>query len=121
MNEKIQISGEVASATERGMITLWVRKTIKKTGKEIFKKYVVWFEMPTGAKKGDWVEVSSFDWYEKETTYTDQHGLEKTGRETHLNEPTLITLREGVANLVATTSAEVKDGQGNYIAIDAPF
>ena len=121
MNEKITISGEVASATERGMITLWVRKTLKHSGKEIFKKYVAWFEMPTGAKKGDWVELESFDWYEKETEYTDSNGLSKKGRETHVNEPRLLTLREAVVNVIVTGAAEVKDGQGNDIDINAPF
>ena len=120
MSERIIIGGEVASASERGMVTLWIRKTIKKTGKEIFKKYVVWFEVPTGAQKGDFMEIESNDWYEKETTYTTQDGLEKTGRETHINEPLLITLRGGIANLVANGS-DITNGDGSEVDIAAPF
>lgn len=120
MSEKIIIAGEVASATERGMVSIWVRKTLKKTGREIFKKYVVWFDAPTGAAKGDFIEVESNDWYEKETTYTSSDGLEKTGRETHINEPILITLRAAIPNLIANGS-NVTNGDGSQVEIDAPF
>jgi hypothetical protein len=66
------------------------------------------------------MEVESNDWYEKETTYTSSDGLEKTGRETHINEPILITLRGGIANLIANGS-KVTNGDGSEVEIDAPF
>jgi hypothetical protein len=121
MSEKIIIAGEVASATERGMVSIWVRKTNKKTGREIFKKYVVWFDAPTGAQNGDFIEVESSEWYEKlDVPYTSLDGVEKLGRETHINEPLLITLRAAIPNLVANGS-NVTNGDGSEVAIDAPF
>jgi translation elongation factor EF-1alpha len=120
MSEKITISGQVISASERGAVTLWVRKMNKTTNSEIFKLYKVWFEAPTGAQKGDFIEVESNEWYEKETTYTALDGQEKAGRETHINEPILITLRGGIANLVANGS-DITNGDGSEVDIAAPF
>jgi hypothetical protein len=77
---KVTLNGIVSSVAKERIVNLW--ETFDVNGKQVFRKWTIWAEMPWGVEKGDWVEVegelsSKIGSYERngETKETVEHSL----------------------------------------------
>lgn len=110
---KVIISGNVSNISDKGRFTVWEKFDVN--GKQVFRKWTVWFTHPVGVNDHDWVEVegllgSKVGSYEKD-------GETRAVVEHSLNEPRL------VQHVVSTTSKFGSDGKADAPVddINAPF
>lgn len=83
---KVIITGNVSNVSDKGRFTVWEKFHVN--GKDVFRKWTVWFNTPTGVNDLDWVEIegqlgSKIGSYEKD-------GETKTVVDHSINEPRLV-------------------------------
>lgn len=83
---KVVITGNVSNLSDNGRFTLWEKFDVN--GKQVFRKWTVWFSRPVGLADLDWVEVEG-------TLGTKVGSYEKNGEtkavvEHSLNDPRLV-------------------------------
>lgn len=100
---KTIVAGTVSSVAKERIINLW--ETYDVNGRQAFRKWTIWAEVPWGVEKGDWLEVegdlgSKIGSYEKdgETKQTIEHSL---------NQPRVIQHK---------ADADMKGALGGYLS-----
>lgn len=83
---KVTVSGVVSSVAKDRIINLW--ETYNVNGREAFRKWTIWAEVPWGVSKGDWLEVEG-DLGSKIGSY-EKDGETKQSIDHSLNQPRVI-------------------------------
>lgn len=84
---KVTVAGIVNGVAKERIISLW--ETFDVNGREVYRKWTIWADIPWNVAKGDWLEVSG-DLGSKMGTY-EKNGETKTVVEHSVNNPQLIT------------------------------
>jgi hypothetical protein len=84
---KVNVAGIVAGVHKERIISLW--ETFDVNGREVYRKWTIWADIPWNVAKDDWLEVTG-DLGSKMGTY-EKNGETKTVVEHSINSPQLIT------------------------------
>lgn len=84
---KVTVAGIVNGVAKERIISLW--ETFDVNGREVYRKWTIWADIPWNVAKGDWLEVSG-DLGSKMGTY-EKNGETKTVVEHSINNPQLVT------------------------------
>lgn len=52
---KVTVTGIVSSVAKERIINLW--ETFDVNGRQVYRKWTIWADVPWGVEKGDWLEV----------------------------------------------------------------
>ena len=114
---KVTVTGIVSSVAKERVINLW--ETFDVQGRQVFRKWTIWAEVPWGLAKGDWIEVegdlgSKIGSYEKE-------GETKQTIEHSLNSPRLIQHKPDTSAIGALGGQLSNDQKRDAYENEAPF
>ena len=114
---KTIVTGIVSSVAKERIINLW--ETYNVNGREAFRKWTIWAEVPWGVAKGDWLEVegdlgSKIGSYEKdgETKQTIEHSL---------NSPRLVQIKTDTSAIGSLGGQLSNDQKREAFESEAPF
>lgn len=84
---KVKLSGIVNSVAKNRIVNIW--ETFDIQGRQVYRKWTIWFEIENDIAKGDFIEVEG-DLGTKVGSY-EKDGETKQTIEHSINQPTLIT------------------------------